>query len=385
MASGSAYIISARRTALGRLGGLHRTRRVQDLAAPVIAACLKESGLSPVRIGRLIVGNASETGNPARLIGLTAGLPDQLAAYTLDQQCASGLAAILDGGRLVATGEAEAIIAGGAEAISMAPWHVTKPRSMHQTPRFIGLSAHSDEGAEQGSGIEADEALARRLGISREQQDDFALRAHLKSGIAAEARLLPKEIVALKATAEEGRDQSAVEPELQDLQEMPALLGDGTLTSGNTSALHDGAAFAVIVSEALWTELGKPPALKLVQSATVGMAAQEMAEAPIVAMQRLMARAGGPAAKDLDAVEMSETSAVQAIALRNALGLADEAINADGGAIARGHPLGAAGAVLVARLFTRLVRAPGATPSRLGATVLGARGGIGIAALFAST
>ncbi|MFM9942246.1 MAG: thiolase family protein [Hyphomicrobiaceae bacterium] len=385
MLPGSAYIISARRTALGRLGGLHRARRVQDLAALVIAACLKDCGLSPAKIGRLIVGNSSETGNPARLIGLTAGLPDQLAAVTIDQEEASGLTAIVDAARLVITGDAEAVIAGGAEAISMAPWQVAKPRNMHQTPRFIGLRSETSDGAESDGALEADEALARRLKISRHQQDDYAVRAHLKAGLAVDARLLPKEIVAFKATAEEGRDQSAVEPELQDLQELPPLLGEGTLTSGNTSAVHDGAAFVVVVSEAVWTELGKPPALKLLASATIGTAAAETADAPIVAMQRLLGRAGTLAAKDLDAVEMSETSAVQAIALRNALGLSDEALNGDGGAIVRGQPLGAAGAVLVARLFTRLVRAPGATPGKRGATVLGARGGIGIAALFQST
>ncbi len=385
MPPGSAYIVAARRTALGRLGGLHRSRRIHDLAAPVIAACLKDCGISPVRIGRLLVGNASETGNPARLIGLTAGLPDQLASVTIDQQDASGLTAIVDAARIVIMGDAEAVIAGGAEAISMAPWHVAKPRALHQLPRFIGLMSPASEGAEHDGGLEADEGLAGRLKISRHQQDDFAVRAHLKAGLAVDGRLLVKEIVPIKATAEEGRDQSAVEPDLQDLQDMPPLLGEGTLTAGNTSALHDGAAFVVVVSEAVWTELGKPPALKLVAAATIGMSAEETAEAPIVAMQRVLARAGATAAKDLDAVEISETSAVQAIALRNALGLSDEAINGDGGAIARGHPLGAAGAVLVARLFTRLVRAPGATPGKLGVTVLGARGGIGIAVLFQST
>ena len=382
MAVRSAFLVAARRTALGRIGGLHRNRRVQDLAGPVIAEALKDVGLSPAQVDRLIVGNASETGNPARLVALTSGLPDGVPALTVDQQCASGLAAILDAIRCVATGEAEVIVAGGAEAISMAPWQVAKPRALHQTPRFVALSAGNEDSADAALGLEADEHLGRRLKLSRQQQDDFALRSHLKAAIARDARRFLKEIVPLKATADEGRDQSATEPELQDLQEAPPLLGEGTLTSANTSALHDGAAFAVIVSEAMWTSLGRPPALRLVASAMSGVAPRETAESPMVALRRLVVRAPGLVIGQVGVIELSETSAIQAIAVRNALGLADEALNPDGGAVVRGHPLGAASAVLVARLFTRMARVPATERSKQGIAVLGARGGIGIAALF---
>ncbi len=382
MPPGSAYIVAARRTALGRIGGLHRSRRAADLAAPVITACLKDCGVSPARIGRLIVGNASETGNPARLIGLSSGLPDQMLAETIDLQCASGLAAIVQASRVIAAGDADAVIAGGVEALSMAPWLVAKPSALHHTPRFVSAAALPEQGSDSAAGLEADEALAIRLKISRQQQDDFAMRAHLKAGLAADTRLLSREIVAIKATAEESRDQSAVEPDLDDLQQMPALLGEGTLSAGNTSAPHDGAAFAVLVSDALWTELGKPPALRLVTSVAHGMALREVAEAPIVALRRLLARAEGLSASDIGAVETSETSAAQAICLRNAFNLSDDVLNWDGGAIARGHPLGAAGAVLVARLFTRMVRNQAADRPRKGVAVLGARGGLAMAALF---
>jgi acetyl-CoA C-acetyltransferase len=264
----------------------------------------------------------------------------------------------------------------------MAPWLIAKPSALHQTPRFVSAAALAEPGSDSAAGLEADEALAVRLRISRQQQDDFALRAHLKAGLAADTRLLSREIVAIKATAEESRDQSAAEPNLDDLQQMPALLGEGTLSAGNTSAPHDGAAFAVLVAEALWLELGKPPALRLVTSVAHGMALREVAEAPIVALRRLLARAEGLSASDIGAVETNETSAAQAISLRNAFNLSDDVLNWDGGAIARGHPLGAAGAVLVARLFTRMVRNPAADRPRKGAAVLGARGGLAMAALF---
>ena len=377
-----AYIIAARRSALGRIGGLHKQRRVEDLAAPVLIEALKDARLSPARVERLIIGNASAGGNPARLIGLTAGLPESTPASSIDQQCASGLEAIVSALRTITAGDAEIVVAGGAEALSMAPWRIAKPRNVHQTPRFIDLAPTASDDGEEHVAVELGEALARRLKISRHQQDDFALRTHMKAGLAREARRFLKEIVALKAVAEETRDQCAIEPELQALQELPPLVADGTLTAANTSALTDGAAIVVAVSEAVWEELGRPPALRLMASASVGVATAEAAEAPIVAMRRLLNRAKGLDAGTIGLVEMSETSAVEAIALRNTLGLADDALNPDGGAIARGHPLGAAGAVLVVRLFTRMARTKDAVRAKLGAAILGSRDGQAAAALF---
>ena len=380
----SAYIIAARRTALDRVGGLHRARRLHNLAAPVITACLKDAGISPALVGRLLVGNTSETGNPARLAALTVGLPDRAAALTMDMQCASGLTAIVDAIRLVESGVHEAVVAGGAEAISMAPWQVAKPRALHQSPRFVGIAMSDEDAAHSGQGLEADEALATRLKISRSQQDDFALRSHLKAGLAVEARRFLKEIVPLKVSADECRDQSATEPDMQELRDLPSLLGEGTLTAGNTSTLHDGAAFALVVSESMWKDLGSPPAMKLLEAAMTGLSAKEAVEAPIIVMRQVLSMVPAANIDDLGVIEMSETSAVQAIAFRNTLGLADEPLNPDGGAVVRGHPLGAAGAVLVTRLFTRMARTTAAERPSLGAAVLGARGGLGMAAVFES-
>lgn len=377
----SAFIVAARRTAIGRIGGIHRQRRVEDLAAPLIGEVLKDAGMSPAQVDQLMLGSASGDANPARLVALAAGLPESTPAFTIDQQCASGLEAILTGVRTVVAGDADAVIAGGAEALSMAPWRIAKPRNVHQTPRFIdplaSESAHDETGA-----IEIGDTLARTLKISRQQQDDYALRTHMRAGLAREAKRFLKEIVPLRAVAEENRDQSAVEPELQDLQEAPTLATKGTLTAVNTSALHDGAAMVAIVSEPVWEKLGKPPGLKLVASAAVGVAPAEAGSAAIVAMQRLAPKVKGLSTGSLNLVELSETSAIEAIAFRNALGLTDEALNPDGGAIARGHPLGAASAVLVVRLFTRMVRSRDVDRPKLGACATSARGGLGIAALF---
>lgn len=384
MALPTAYIIAARRTVLGRIGGLHRLRRVEDLGAPPVIEAMKDASLSLARVDRVILGNATAGSNPARLVALAAGIPESAPAVTLDQQCASGLEAILTALRVIATNEAEVVVAGGVEAISMAPWRLAKPKGVHQTPRFIGLLGEDDAGGRDVDAIADADKLARRRKISREAQDEWSFRMHLAAGLARDARRFVKEVVALEATATESRDQSAVEPELAALSALPAFRSEGTLSAGNTSQLHDGAAAVVAVSQAVWDELGKPPALRLVTSAAVGVAPAEEVEAPLIAFRRMLSRAKGLAVTDIDFVELSERSAVQAILLRDALQLSDSALNPDGGAIVRGHPLGAAGAVLVTRLFTRMARAKDGPRARFGAAVLGSAGGQAIAALFES-
>jgi acetyl-CoA C-acetyltransferase len=378
-----AYIIAARRTALGRPGELHRSRRIADLAAPVVVAALEDCGLLPDRVDELIAGNATEGGNPARLIALAAGLSDTAAAATIDRQCGSGLDAVLAAIRSIGLGESDVVVAGGAEAISTAPWRIAKPKSLYQLPHFVGLEPAAAEPGEEHHPFAASEELPRRLGISRSRQDAWAMQSHLKASAARSARRFVGEIVPLRATAEEARDQSALEPALEDLMRLtPFLPPDGTLTPGNTSALHDGAAFVVVVSERIWTELGKPPALKLVASATQGVTPENEAGAPIEAMKKLYRRLNGVKPDAIGRVEMSESSAAQAIALAEALRIDESLIDPDGGAVVRGHPLGAAGAVIVVRLFSGLVRARNGTDVRYGVATLGAIGGMGLAALF---
>lgn len=383
MASVPAYIIAARRTAIGRVGGLHKSRRIEQVCAPVVAAALQDSGLEPDQIDEVIVGNATQGGNPARLIALASGLPDTVAASTIDRQCGSGLDAILNAIGTIAAGDAEAIVAGGADTISTAPWRISKPKSLYQLPHFFALGPGAEEEHESAHRIESSEALSSRLGISRSQQDAYALRTHLNAEAARTDKRFVGEIVPLRANAEEARDQSAVEPDFKDLAQLaPILPPDGTLTSGNTSIMHDGAAMVVVVSEQLWTKLGKPRALRLVAQAKRGVRPDDEAAAPIEAMNVLKTRMNGFKPADIGVIEMSESSAAQAIALIQNLELDENILNPDGGAIARGHPFGAAGAVLVARLFTRMARTNVETSPRLGAATLGVLGGMGLAALF---
>jgi acetyl-CoA C-acetyltransferase len=385
-APSTAYIIAARRTALGRVGGLHRNRRLESLAAPVIGAVLRDARLDAAEVEEIVVGNATQGGNPARLIALAAGLPEIVSASTIDRQCGSGLDAILAAVRSVETGEASVVVAGGAESISTAPWRIAKPKSLYQLPHFIGLEPASEEPGQEPPSVEAGEMLSRTLGIGRERQDAWVLRSHLKAGQAREDKRLVSEIVPLRANVEEARDQSGDEPSPADLERLaPLLPPEGTLTSGNTSHLHDGAAFVLVVSEAVWERLGRPAALRLLASAARGVRPDAEAGAPIEAMRKLYARLNGFNPKDIGVVEISESSAAQALALGESLGLDDDILNPDGGAVVRGHPLGAAGAVLVVRLFTSMVRSASPKRPRYGVATLGTVGGMGLAALFERT
>ncbi len=300
-----AYIIAARRTAVGRIGGLHKTRRIEELCAPLIGAALQDSGLSPEQIDEVIVGNASQGGNPARLIALAAGLPESVSATTIDRQCGSGLDAILSAIRRVALGDADAIVAGGAETVSTAPWRISKPKSLYQLPHFMSFEPGTADEQDATPLIESSEALSSQLGISRAQQDAYALRTYLKAEAARSSKRFVGEIVPLRANAEEARDQSAVEPDYKDLAQLaPYLAPDGTLTPGNTSAMHDGGAIVVVVSERLWTTLGKPRAMRLLAQAARGVAPDAEASAPLEAMKKLKERMNGYKPADIGVVEI---------------------------------------------------------------------------------
>lgn len=379
----SSYIIAARRSALGRIGGLHRNRRIADLAGPVVLAALEDARVAVSEVDELIVGNASEGGNPARLISLAAGLPETVAAHSIDRQCASGLDAIIAAVRLVQGGEADVVVAGGAESLSTAPWRIAKPRSLYQLPHFLRVEPSGQDGSDEPMPSEISELLPKRLGISRARQDAVAMQSFVKAEAARSLRKFVGEIVPLRGNVEEARDQSATNPEPDDLEGMvPFAPPHGTLTPGNTSSLHDGAAFVVVVSEKVWRARGKPAALKLISAAALGVTPGNDAEAPIEAMRKLYGRLNGFKREEIGVFELSESSAAQEIALAELLAVDPAKINPDGGAIARGHPLGAAGAVLVVRLFSSLVRAPRPKAGRYGVATLGAVGGLGLAALF---
>ncbi len=384
MPESSAYIIAARRSALGRVGGLHRTRRLDALTAPVIAAALADAQLSPADVDEVILGNATEGSNPARLVALAAGLPETVSATTIDRQCGSGLEAIIAAHRVISAGDAQVVIAVGAESLSTAPWRIMRPRSLYQTPHFMRYEPAMTDSPDEPQPFGASEQLARTFDITRAEQDEWALRTYEQAAQAREDRRFVGEIVPLRANAEEARDEISGIPDADDLADaVPFLPDGGTLTPINTSAICDGSAAVVVVSEDVWQRLGRPPALKLLKTTSLGVPPADEAAAPINATRKLLARINGALKpQDIGAVELSESSAAQAIAFARSLEFDPAMINVDGGAIVRGHPFGASGAILVSRLFTRLVRRPNNDPPRYGLVSQGTIGGMGLAALF---
>ena len=381
----TAVMISARRSAVGRIGGLHRNRRLEDLAAPVLTAALVDARCDASSVEGLVLGNVTAGGNPARAVALASGLPEISFAISVDSQCASGLDAIVAAFRRIHAGEADVVVAGGAESLSTAPWRIARPKNQFQMPHFIGVEPQSADLNGDRIAFEASEVLARQLSITRGDQDAYTAQSHLAAGVARDRRQFFGEIAAVRVNPEEMRDQHNATAGIDDLSELTAFQPvDGSLTPGNTSALADGAAFGVIVSGKIWRDLGSPKGLVLHRSASCGAPAASAALAGLAALQLLLRRGGDEAARIapmLAVVETSETSAAEAIAIIRSLALADGAMNAGGGAVVRGHPLAAASAISVVRLFTRLIRSDKPL-GRSGCVLQGAIGGLGVAASF---
>ncbi|ALE75444.1 acetyl-CoA acetyltransferase [Pseudonocardia sp. EC080610-09] len=371
-------VIAARRTPVGTAGGALRGHTVDALAAPVLAALAAEID-TPV--DDVLLGNVfGPGGNPARVAALAAGLGETVPGMTVDRQCASGLAAIVAAAGSVRAGDGAAYLAGGAESASTAPARTWPDGTSYTRAPFAPAGSPDPD-----MGPAAD-VLAARSGISRERQDAFAARSHARAVDAQRAGRFDGEIVAVGgATADERpRDRFTAE---RLARFRPAFTADGTHTAANSCGVNDGAAAVLLVSEARRRELGVP-GLALEAAATRGCAPELLglgAVPAIVATQGLrplrpVPLSGGdpppgdPAAPD--AIEFTEAFAGQVLACVDAAGLDEDRVSPDGGAIALGHPWGASGAVLVVRLFHRLVvQGLGET----GLAALSSGGGLGVA------
>jgi acetyl-CoA C-acetyltransferase len=378
-ASPKAFIIAARRTAIGRIGGIHRQRRVEDLTAPTIVKALEDARIAPTDVDEIILGNATAGGNPARLVALASGLGDSVPALTVDRQCASGLEAIVQAQLLIAAGEAKVVVAGGMESLSTAPWRVARPRNPYLMPRFVGHD--QGDGMDESRLVAAAETVAQRFQITRKRQDAYAAETRHRAIAADDARQFVSEIVAIKIERSETRDEGLAEVcDLNELGDLPVFREpDGTVTQGNAASMHDGAAIVVMVSADVLKSLGKIPALAILGSASCGAAAGEEATASIEAVRKLKARINGAIPDKLPLVELNEASAAEAIAFRDSLSIAEEALNPDGGALARGYPFGAGSAVAAVRIFSRLARRKEAAKGDIGVAVSGGLGGVGTA------
>jgi 3-oxoadipyl-CoA thiolase len=380
-----AVILSGVRTPIGRKDGALSGVRPDDLAATVIAAAVARAGVLPEEIEDVYFGAANQAGednrNVARMAVLLAGLPETVAGITVNRLCASGLSAIVSACHAIAAGDGELFVAGGVESMSRAPLVTAKPEYGDGTTygTQLGWRFPNPRLAEKfplESMGETGENVAERWQISREEQDAFGLRSQQRWAAAAAAGRFDDELVPVNGLErdEHPRPDTSAE-KLASLK--PAFRDGGTVTAGNASGINDGAAALVIASEEKAEELGIEPLGRFVASAVAGVDPRVMGIGPVPAVRKLLDRAGVTVA-DLDLVELNEAFASQSLVVIRELGLDEEKVNVNGGAIAMGHPLGMSGARLVVSLLHELRRRRG----RLGITTLCVGVGQGQAALF---
>ena len=384
-----AVILSAVRTPIGRYGGALADVRPDDLAALAIAAAVERAGVPAEEIEDVWFGCANQAGednrNVARMAALLAGLPESVAGVTVNRLCASGLSAVVGACHSVVAGDGDLFVAGGVESMSRAPFVMAKPerafprgdlKAWDTTLGWRFPNPRLEETFPLESMGETGENVAERWHVSREGQDAFALRSQRRWAAAAETGRFVDELIPVNGVDrdEQPRPDTSAE-KLAGLK--PAFREGGTVTAGNSSGINDGAAALVIASEEKARVLGVEPLGAFVGSAVTGVDPRVMGIGPIPAVRKLLERTG-IRIEDVDLVELNEAFASQSIVVARELGLDEEKLNVNGGAIALGHPLGMSGARLVVSLLHELRRRGG----RYGLATLCVGVGQGQAALF---
>jgi 3-oxoadipyl-CoA thiolase len=360
-------ILSAVRTPVGRYGGGLAGTRPDDLAALVVAEAVARSGVPPERIEDVFLGCANQAGednrNVARMAVLLAGLPESVGGVTVNRLCASGLAAIVGACHAVIAGDGDLFVAGGVESMSRAPLVTAKPeqpfprgdRVMYDTTlgwRFPNPRLEARFPLETMG--ETGENVAERWSVSREDQDAFALCSQRRWAAASDAGRFDDEVVAVGEVVRDEHPRPDTTPEkLAALK--PAFRAGGSVTAGNSSGLNDGAAAVVVASEDLARELAIEPLGVFAGSAVAGVDPRVMGIGPVPAVRKLLGRAGLEVA-DVDLFELNEAFASQSVAVARELGIDEQRLNVNGGAIAIGHPLGMSGARLTVSMLHELRR-----------------------------
>ncbi|MFG3026774.1 thiolase family protein [Streptomyces sp. NPDC048254] len=380
------YLIDGARTPQGRYGGALAGVRPDDLAALVVAEAVRRAGVPGEAVDEVVLGAANQAGEDnrdvARMAALLAGLPHTVPGYTVNRLCASGLTAVASAAQAIRAGEVDLVVAGGVESMTRAPWVMEKPGTpwakpgqVHDTalgwrftnPRFTAAdrAVPQDAGPETAkvtlSMGETAEEVAALDGITRAESDAFALRSHQRAVAAQEAGRFDREIVPVpvrdgEVARDEGPRPATTLEKLGSLRTV--FREDGVVTAGSSSPLSDGAAALIVAGAEAVERYGLTPRARIVASASAGVQPNLMGLGPVPATEKALARAGWQT-DDLDAVELNEAFAVQALAVIRRLKLDEGKVNADGGAIALGHPLGCSGARILLTLLGRLERENG--------------------------
>lgn len=381
-------IVAAKRTPIGSFSGSLATQRAPDLGAVVIKSLLAETGIDPAHVSEVIMGNVLTAGvgqNPARQAAIKAGLPVEIPATTVNVVCGSGLKAIQMAAQAIACGDAEIVIAGGQESMSQSPHFIQMRSGVRMGPAELTDSMVSDgltdvyHGCHMG--ITA-ENIAEKLGISREQQDAFALASQQKAAAAQTEGRFDDEIVPVSVPQRKGDPVSVSRDEYIKADSSaeklgtlrPAFRKDGTVTAGNASGINDGAAAVVMMRADKAAELGLQPLAAVRAYAATGIEPEIMGLGPVGAVQKTLKKAGWQVA-DVDLFEANEAFAAQALGVAAQLGLPPEKVNVNGGAIALGHPIGASGCRILVTLLHEMKRSGKAK----GIATLCVGGGMGLA------
>ena len=374
----SAYIIDAVRTPIGRHSGALSRVRPDDLAATTIQAVVQRNAIDPATVDDVVLGCANQAGednrNVARMAALLADLPVDVAGQTINRLCGSGLQAVNAAAQAIAAGEGDLLIAGGVESMSRAPYAMLKPETgfargapqiadtvlgwRFVNPRFpdhwtIGLG-------------ETAENIAHKYGITREEQDRFALRSQQNAGAAIKCGRFRPEIVPVAVPGRKGAvtlvetdEHPRPDVTMEQLAKLePAFRDGGTVTAGNASGLNDGSAALIVVSEQRLRELNAVPMARVVATAVAGVHPHFMGLGPVPATQKALQRAG-LSMKDITLIELNEAFAAQCLGCMRDLDLNPDIVNVNGGAIALGHPLGCSGARITTTLVHELRRRGG--------------------------
>jgi acetyl-CoA C-acetyltransferase len=359
-----AFLLSAVRTPIGKfLGGLAELTAPQ-LGGLVLAEALRRAGVSAERVDEVIMGNVLQAGvgqNPARQAALKAGLPDTIAAVTINKVCGSGLKAVMLAAQAIRAGDGAIILAGGMESMSRAPHLLMGTRAGWKIGDQTAVDAMIHDGLwcafENWHMGAAAEHIAHKCGVSRADQDRFAARSHQLAAAAWEQGLFQAETVAVTVGAgpkamivarDEGVRPDSTPEGLAKLK--PSFQEGGTVTAGNASMLSDGAAALVVASGPAVKSLGARPLARILAYATSGVAPRDIFIAPVSAVRQVLAKAG-LALNDIDLFELNEAFASQMLACGKELGLDESRVNVHGGAIALGHPIGASGARVLVTLL----------------------------------
>ena len=378
-----AVIVDAIRTPVGALGGALAAVRPDDLAALVIRALVDRNRLDPAEIEEVYLGCANQAGednrNVARMAALLAGLPVEVAGVTFNRLCASGLSAVNMAARAIRSGEGDVFIAGGVESMSRAPYSF--PKAEKGFPfgnltawdtalgwRYPNPKMSSTYGTEAMG--ETAENIADQTHISRAEQDAFALRSHQRAVAAIDSGKFAEEIIPVPVPQKKGAallvttdERPRRDTSLEALEKLkPAFRPAGSVTAGNSSGMNDGAAALLLMSAEKARQLNLHPLARVVSSAAAGVEPRVMGLGPIPAARKALQRAGVPM-NQVGLVELNEAFAVQSLAVIRELGLSEEIINVNGGAIALGHPLGCSGARILTSLVHEMRRRSGAAPA----------------------